>query len=186
MTKAEFFEQLNEGLKKVRKDERADIIAEYEGHFHHAMAKGKSEQQICEDLGSVDQIIKDYRIGKILADQVTGEAGNAKSIARAALILMALAPLNFIVFIGPFLVGVVLLVTVWAVGVSFLMVGMTSVFAMSFSLFANIFTPILLLGSIGVVALSLFFILLLIPMTHMAGLLIFRYLKWNLDFARGH
>ncbi|QLY26519.1 DUF1700 domain-containing protein [Bdellovibrio sp. KM01] len=186
MTKAEFFEQLNEGLKKVRKDERADILAEYEEHFHHALAKGKTEDQICKDLGSVDQIIKDYRIEKVLADQVTGETGHAKSIMRAALILMALAPLNFLVFIGPFLVTMCLLVAFWSVGGSLFLVGAAMFFTLLVKIFSSLLVPVLMIGCVGIASLGIFFMLLLLPITQLAGAMTFRYLKWNLDFARGH
>jgi uncharacterized membrane protein len=186
MTKAEFFEQLNQGLKKVRKDDRADILAEYEEHFHHALAKGKTEEQICKDLGSVDQIIKDYRIEKVLAEQVTGEAGNAKSILRAALILMALAPLNFIVFIGPFLVTACLLMAFWAVGGSLFLVGAAMFFTLLAKIFTSLLVPVLLIACVGVIALGVFFMLLLLPITSLVGALTFKYLRWNLDFARGH
>ncbi len=186
MTKAEFFEQLNQGLKKVRKEERADILAEYEEHFHHALAKGKSEEQICHDLGSVEQIIKDYRIEKILSEQVTGETGHAKSIFRAALILMALAPLNFIVFIGPFLVTACLLIAFWSVGGAIFLTGTALFFTLLFKIFTSLLVPVLMIGSVGVAALGIFLMLLLLPVTQLIGAVIFKYLKWNLDFARGH
>ena len=185
MNKAEFFKQLNDGLKKISKEERADIIAEYEEHFHHALAKGKTEEQVCADLGSVEQIITDYRIDKIVADQVTGETGSAKSIARAALVLLALAPLNFILFFGPFMFALGVLIASWAISGALFFAGVGAFGSLLMKVFASPKIAVLLLGCFGVVALGVFFTLLLIPITQKAGALIFRYLKWNLDFARG-
>ena len=185
MNKAEFFRQFNDGLKKVSNEDRAEIIAEYEDHFRNALAKGKSEEQICADLGPVEQIITDYRIDKIVADQVTGETGNAKSIARAALVLLALAPLNFILFFGPFMFALGVMIASWVISGVMVFVGIGASGSLLLSLFASPKIAVLLLGCIGVLALGVFLTLLLIPITQKTGALIFKYLKWNLDFARG-
>lgn len=185
MNKAEFFRQLNEGLKKVSNEDRAEIIAEYEDHFRNALAKGKSEEQICADLGPVEQIVTDYRIDKIVAEQVTGETGSAKSIARAALVLLALAPLNFILFFGPFMFALGVLIASWAISGALFFAGVGAFGSLLMKVFASPKIAVLLLGCMGVAALGVFLTLLLIPITQMAGALIFKYLKWNLDFARG-
>lgn len=185
MTKTEFFEKLNEGLKKVRKEDRAEILADYEEHFQNALTKGKSEEQVCKDLGSVDQIITDYRIDRVVAAQVTGEAGSTKSILRAALILLAMAPLNFLFFVGPFVVTLSLLVASWGIGGSFFLIGIVLFFTFLIHILSSALIPVLLIGCVGVVALALFLMLLLVPLTRLLGTLTFKYLKWNLDFARG-
>jgi uncharacterized membrane protein len=184
MNKAEFFEQLKAGLSKLPASEREEIIADYEEHFRIALSKGKSEEQICKDMGSVEQIVMDYRIDRVVADQVTGTTGHLKSITRAGLILLALAPLNFIVFMGPFLAGVVTLITTWSVALALVAVGFWCV-ALAMPALVSLVGPVVALTGMGIVFMGVVFALLLVPVTQWCGMMTFRYLKWNLSFARG-
>lgn len=183
MKKAEFFENLKKGLKGASESEVAEILAEYEDHFHSAMARGKTEEQVCESLGSVDQIIKGYKIDRIIQD---GQSSKLKSTLRAALILLAMAPFNFLIFMGPFFVSVVVLAVFWALDVGFLGAALWSMARLLMSLFVNALAPLLLVMNVGAIALLVFIGLLLVPVTQFAGTLIWKYLKWNLDFARGN
>ena len=51
MTKIEFLQQLYNLLGGLPADERDDIIADFEEHFSVGTSEGKSEEQICSELG---------------------------------------------------------------------------------------------------------------------------------------
>src|SRR5215469_16541325 len=140
MKKAEFFEKLKAGLKKLPASELQEVLAEYEDHFRNALAKGKTEEQICADLGSVEQIINGYKIDHVMQNQ---DAGKAKSIMRAALILMAMAPFNFLIFMGPFFVSMVLLVVFWSLNIGMFCGALAGAVAAVIS-FSILYTPIML------------------------------------------
>lgn len=52
MTKTEFLQELYNHLSPLTPAERDDIIADFEEHFQAGAERGKSEEQICAELGN--------------------------------------------------------------------------------------------------------------------------------------
>ncbi len=52
MTKTEFLQQLYNHLSVLDTAERNDIIADFEEHFAAGLEQGKTEEQICAELGN--------------------------------------------------------------------------------------------------------------------------------------
>lgn len=59
MTRAGYMEELAKALKDYDEDFALDIIGDYRRHFDEAAADGRSEESVCEELGSVDDFIRD-------------------------------------------------------------------------------------------------------------------------------
>lgn len=59
MTRAEYMEELAQGLKAYDEEFALDIIEDYRRHFDEAAADGRSEESVCEELGSVEDFLKD-------------------------------------------------------------------------------------------------------------------------------
>ena len=57
MTKAEYMESLIIGLKDVDESISKEIIDDCELHFTNGLAFGKTESELCEELGDVDELI---------------------------------------------------------------------------------------------------------------------------------
>ena len=60
MTKTEFLQQLYNLLGVLPADERDDIIADFEEHFSAGTSEGKSEEQICSELGDPKSCAAQY------------------------------------------------------------------------------------------------------------------------------
>lgn len=60
MTKTEFLKQLEQHLLPLAAAERDEILADFEEHFQAGMESGKSEEQICEDLGNPESCAQQY------------------------------------------------------------------------------------------------------------------------------
>lgn len=60
MTKIEFLQQLYNLLGVLPADERDDIIADFEEHFSVGTSEGKSEEQICSELGDPKSCAAQY------------------------------------------------------------------------------------------------------------------------------
>lgn len=60
MTKTEFLQQLYNLLGVLPADERDDIIADFEEHFSVGASEGKSEEQICSELGDPKSCAAQY------------------------------------------------------------------------------------------------------------------------------
>ncbi len=61
MTKKEYIEKLKETLIGFEKDLAREIIEDYEEHFEMGLKKGKTEEQICEELGDINEIAKELK-----------------------------------------------------------------------------------------------------------------------------
>jgi len=56
MKKDEFFAQLRTAFAGMDEELLTDILSDYENHFKEGMENGKSEEEICEELGNVEEI----------------------------------------------------------------------------------------------------------------------------------
>ena len=56
MKKNEFFAQLRTAFAGMDEELLTDILGDYENHFKEGMENGKSEEEICEELGNVEEI----------------------------------------------------------------------------------------------------------------------------------
>ena len=60
MTKIEFLQQLYNLLGVLPAEERDDIIADFEEHISVGTSEGKSEEQICSELGDPKSCAAQY------------------------------------------------------------------------------------------------------------------------------
>ena len=56
MKKDEFFAQLRNAFAGMDEELIMDILSDYENHFNEGMENGKSEEEICDELGNVEEI----------------------------------------------------------------------------------------------------------------------------------
>ena len=61
MNKQEYMYNLFEALRPFDEDVRNEIISDYEEHFADGLANGKTEEQIVEELGSIDELIAELK-----------------------------------------------------------------------------------------------------------------------------
>ena len=81
MTKQEYMDKLREKLAGFDEDIRNEIFTDYEEHFTMGAANGKTEEQICEELGSIDELVdelnkltgKEQKSGKGIHIQIDEE-----------------------------------------------------------------------------------------------------------------
>jgi uncharacterized membrane protein len=60
LIKSEFINILTNGLIQMPKEQRDDIISQYEEHFDIGISSGKSEHEIIQELGSPYEIVEKY------------------------------------------------------------------------------------------------------------------------------
>ena len=60
MTKNQYFKELKKQLKLYAVKESEDILKDYEDHFNESLSNGKTEEEICKNLGSPENIAKQY------------------------------------------------------------------------------------------------------------------------------
>ncbi len=108
LNKKEFLNVLKKGLSGLEKEERKDILLDYEIHFAEGIKQGKSEELICEDLGSPKEIGKLYK-ANILIDEADKNV-STDNILKAIMASIGLGIFNIVLVLGPFLglLGVVI------------------------------------------------------------------------------
>ncbi len=61
MNKTEYLSALKKALKDTDESVMEEIVLDYEEHFQVGMENGKSEEQICEELGSIEDLVKEIK-----------------------------------------------------------------------------------------------------------------------------
>lgn len=61
MTKQEYMNQLKEKLNVFDNKLAQEILDDYEGHFRDGKANGRSEEEICEELGNIDEMVEELK-----------------------------------------------------------------------------------------------------------------------------
>ena len=73
MTKQEYMNKLREKLADFDEEIRNEIVSDYEEHFRMGEANGKTEDKICEELGSIDELVDEL-------NKLTGRETKSKGI----------------------------------------------------------------------------------------------------------
>ena len=61
MNKNEYLSALKEALKDTDESILEEIVSDYEEHFQIGMEYGKSEEQICKELGSIEDLAQEIK-----------------------------------------------------------------------------------------------------------------------------
>lgn len=61
MNKVEYLAALKEALKDTDQSIMEEIISDYEEHFSAGLENGKTEEEICEDLGKIEDLVEEIK-----------------------------------------------------------------------------------------------------------------------------
>ncbi|MBO1198655.1 DUF1700 domain-containing protein [Staphylococcus simiae] len=181
MTKEQYLQVLRKNLKHMSDDDKEDIINEYTTHFYSGLTDGKSEQQICKELGDPKQLAKEHNAFNTLDQANTQHSFN--NIMSAIFTTMGLSLLNFVVILVPF----ILLLCVMAFLVTFTIAGLLGPVMLIVKGIIDGFNSILLFdgfmaglmfgcGLMLLVITSIFF-----KYTYS---IVVKYLKWNIKLVK--
>lgn len=184
MNKKAFMEELALLLERLPREEREDILADYEDHFAAGLEAGKTEEEIARALGNPETIARNFTADYAL--KAAEENQSAGNILRAVVAIISLGFFNLVFVLGPFLglVGVLfaLVVTGFALGAAGISVFVAAVFSpvLPFALEISVHPLVAALVGIGLASLGL---LVLIGDFYLARVfynLTIKYLKLNL------
>lgn len=192
MNRNEFLAQLRQHLAKLPLSEINDIVRDQEERIHEALSSGRKEEDVIAALGSPQELavnlIASARLDK--AEKSTHFPQQAKNAFSAFLAILALAPLNFFMLLGPFLIFISLLFAAWlgVLGGGFALLTLVFVF-----LFKFIFLPLDIFVHLsgffmilGVVSLGFVGVLLLYQLTKFFIEMSISYLRWNVNFIQSN
>lgn len=191
MNKREYLLQLERYLQGFPQGEVVDILSDYEEHFHIGISKGKTEEEISNELGMPRDIANTY---KASYREDSGRAENFDShpasddTIRKLLIGLLLLFFNLVIVLGPFIAVVGLIIAGYAISVAFVIGGFVAFVGSPMVLLTPLPTPHILtsLGfGIGFIALGGLGLILLVYLSKLFIQLTVKYAKWNLELING-
>lgn len=180
MNKTQFLSSLDQALHRLSKEERRDILHDFEEHFTFGMEEGKTEAEIAASLGSVDKIASEL----LTAHHVENEAPvTSNSMAKVVWITIGLVLFNVIIVFGPFVGLLGMLVGGWVTSVSFILSPLLVlvnlvIFPASFIMFDVFF-------AIGLMGLGLLIGVLMYLASRGVINLVTRYVQFNVKLVKG-
>ena len=119
MKKQEFLRELTRHLRKMSKEEREDIIADFEEYFFAAL-KENDEQTVCERLGDPKKIAREYYFQ--IAIEEANQKKSFKSMSRAFAASAGLGLANFFYVVCIVITGYIIIsalyITACSIGLS--------------------------------------------------------------------
>lgn len=186
MSKQEFMTLLKQTLVSNKNNNINDIILDYEEHFTHALAEGKSEEEICKKLGNPETIAHAYETESMIV-KIKDPSSPFKLQTALTILgrLLIIAPFNFFVLAIPGAISLALIMAGWSMALAVFSIGLgvivgsfqASLFSLSGWLSSSI-----VLSSLGLFSLTVCLSLFMFFITKNALLLAINYLQWNLKF----
>lgn len=185
MNREDFMKELKEKLKYADYGTVSEIVNDYEEYFAHGLLEGKTEDEICKELGTPEQIIDNLTEEGVLK----GPYYKKKSVYREKdfskdgyniIGIIGLIALNFFLIcmivlpIGGGLLGV---------GIGFILASIPtlifSIYCLAIGLIFPFFVCISIAAFMILVLIGIYFLIkAIIP-------LVKKYITWNVKVARG-
>ncbi|SFL94638.1 Uncharacterized membrane protein [Gracilibacillus orientalis] len=181
MNKKEFITSLDTRLQKLTKEERQDILQDFNEHFDIGKEEGKTEEEIAHSLGSPSQIEKEllasYYVEKV---ESTSSAGN---VLKAVWAVIGLSFFNLVIVLGPFIALVSVIVAGWVAGASFVLSPL--LFLINLAVFPGTFEFFDMFFSVTLCGLGLLVVIGMLYVTRFATKGLIRYLNYNVNLVKG-
>ena len=189
MNKERFIEILKSSLGNLPQDEIDDILYDYNEHFEIGINNGKTEEEICKELGDPKAIAKSYRASMAL--EKAEEYPSAKNLTSAVLAAIALGFFNIVIVIGPFIGIIGVIIGLFAVSISIFISGIAAILSPLISIFAPAYIHTMGINSfaiiffgIGLAALGLLMFIGLSYLSKYLYKLTVKYLNWNINIIK--
>lgn len=175
MKKQEFLRKLSSHLKKMPKEDKDDIMADFEEYFLMAQSENESEEVLCRRLGDPRKIAKEYHFQKYIEE--ANQKKSFKSMSRAFAASAGLGIANFFYVLCVVVVGYIVISSLYIAACS---VGLSGLATLAASvIFGYSYGAVLVIGLIlSAIALIAVGVLMFIGIMHLSRL--FR--KANMKF----
>ncbi len=181
MNKQQFLNRLDQSIQALSKEERQDIIDDFEEHFAFGEEEGKSESEIAASLGSVEKIADELLAAHQTEEDIMETTSN--NTAKAVAITIGLILFNLMIVLGPFLGIVGTLFGGWLVSVSFVLSPL--LLLINLVIYPASFVIFELFVVIGLCGLGLLIGILMFLASKGATYLTKRYVQFNIQLVKG-
>lgn len=181
MNRKQFLNELERLLSSLPKEEREDILTDYNEYFANGLTEGKSEEEIVEKLGSPIIIAKELGVnsGLDLSDNTTKNSSSFGSIVAT----IALGFFNLVFILGPAIGLIGVLFGGWVAGICLTAAPLLQVLSLVLG-----FNDYYLFEFFVAIACSGLGIFLLVGMYHLSKIVskgFKMYYRWNISIVKG-
>ena len=188
MNRNEFLNRMRYLLSAFPKEDRDEIMYDYEEHFRCGLEAGKSEVEIADALGDVNVIARQFRANFTIKRAET--TASASNLLKAVLSTVALGFFNLVFVFGPFVGLVCILFVLFILAIATTIVGFAVLCAVFIALiFPSIISIDMNAGFVIFTSISstCFGVLLFIGNMYLTKYFFkgtIMYLKWNLSVIK--
>lgn len=189
MNKHTFMEILKSSLGNMPQDEINDILYDYNEHFEIGINNGKTEEEICRELGDPRTIGKSYKAS--MAIERAEENPSTKNLFSAVLAAIALGFFNLVIVLGPFLAAVGIIIGLFAVSGGIFISGIASIIGIFIAPFMPMYVHVdgingfaLFFFGIGLTALGALMFIGVCYVSKYFYKLTVKYLNWNINIIK--
>ncbi len=122
MDKKKFMSELKRNLKGLSKEDREEIIEDYEEHFEVGKKKKRKESEIAESLGNPKHLAKQAKLELLVSK--AEEEKSVKNILRVVFATISLSFFNLVFVVGIFFGLLAVVISLFAVGFSIAISGL--------------------------------------------------------------
>jgi uncharacterized membrane protein len=190
MDKKQFINEFEKSLKGVSKEDKKEIIIDYEEHFAIGKKKGRKEGEIASSLGNPKQLAKQARIELLITK--AEEEKSPGNIFRMIFATIGMSFFNLVFVVGIFFAFLAVIIALFAVGFAIVVTGLALIAGGAFSpLFANFISLagispiIIILAGIGLAAFGILFTIGTYYIGKGFYILTIKYVKLNIRIIRG-
>ena len=181
MTKQQFLTALEKALHKLPKEEKEEMLQDFEEHFAIGEAEGKSEQEIIAALGSPQQIAKET----ITANSYDQTSTNMTigNMMRAIWAGIGVGFFNLVIVLGPFIAVLGLILSGWILGIS--LISAPLLFVVNIIVYPSSFELFELFLTIGLCGFGIFTIMGMYEVTKWSAYGCMKYVQFNISLVKG-
>ncbi len=190
MNKQNFLSELKKELQQLPQSEVNEILRDQEEYIIEAIKSGRKEEEVINSIGRPKDFARSLIAENLLA--VNHESDSIllqfKNVLRILILFVALAPLNIILFLGPFFVVCLALLLGWIFSGAFLITSIALIigFFVKLSMYqvgfwVHLSSFFFIIGCVGLGILAIYFVMILSKFVLDISL---NYLRWNLNLIK--
>ena len=187
MNKKEFINELKKNLKGLSKEDKDEIIEDYEAHFLIGKKKKRKETEIAKALGSPKQIAKQAKLELLISN--AEKQKSVKNITKVILATIGLSFFNLVFILGPFFailsVIIALFATGFAISVAGLALSITAFLPVTNLFYIPAFNPLtIFFAGLGLLSLGILFCIGVWYLAKGFYILTIKYVKLNIKVIK--
>jgi len=190
MDKKQFINEFERNLKGVSKEDKKEIIRDYEEHFAIGKKKGRKENDIAKSLGNPKQLAKQARMELLVTK--AEEEKSAGNLFRMIFATIGMSFFNLIFVVGIFFALLAVIIALFATGFALAVSGLAliigGIISPVFASFISLggFDPVIvILGGIGLTAFGILFTIGVSYIGKGFYILTIKYIKLNIRIIKG-